>query len=385
MSNKNKHNIAGTLRTGSKAMKCTLVTFFTLLFFVVTHFVLSPYIYVSRPRNFAKSAGVNKINKTYSLKISSKAPYRNDSLVAKMNRMFDVKLKQGLMTLINPTSPKYALTVNGSYHLENKDFCSDEKYLTLLVMVLSATNNFQRRNYVRETWGNSSYYLKHGAVKVIFLLGLTKDSRAQQHIVDEFKHSRDILQGSFIDSYRNLSYKSVLGFKWLTERCRNAKYIIKTDDDVVVNIFHIFENVIPKLSLDQYHVHCQRMDKSAVIRQRTAKAYVEPHQLRGMKNHMPYCHGQYVMFLNDIVPYLYKSAAITPFFWIDDVFNYGIVMNNIPGLKYSQVHPSEYISYQKMKRPLCFTQKSPLCRYLYVVGDHENQLRTIWSSLKLQY
>ncbi|XP_060608212.1 beta-1,3-galactosyltransferase 1-like [Ruditapes philippinarum] len=310
---------------------------------------------------------------------------RNTSYGIMNNTLFEVKLKPGLMKLINPTSPKYTPTVNGTYHLENKNFCSEERFLSLIVMILSSTNNFQRRNAVRETWGNSSYYVNFGTVKVLFVLGLTKDSSVQEHIEAEFNRSKDILQGSFIDSYKNLSYKSVLGFKWLTERCRNAKFVLKTDDDVVINMFRIFETDIPKISIDQYQVHCERRTNSPVLRNRNAKAYVEPHQLRGLKYHMPYCHGQYVMFLNDIVPYLYKSAAITPFFWIDDVFNYGIVINNIPALKYKQVQSSEYVSYKKLDKSLCMKESSQLCRYLYVVTDNDNQAKSVWSSINLQY
>jgi hypothetical protein len=299
---------------------------------------------------------------------------------------FEVKLKPGLMELINPTSPKYALTVNGIYHLENKKFCSEERFLTLIVMILSSTNNFKRRNVVRETWGNSRYYLNYGTVKVLFVLGLTKDSSVQEQIEAEFNRSKDILQGSFIDSYKNLSYKSVLGFKWLTERCRNAKFVLKTDDDVVINMFRIFDTDIPKMSIDKYHVHCQRRKKSKVIRGRIKeKTNVEPHQLRGLKYHMPYCHGQYVLFLNEIAPYLYESASKTPLFRIDDVFNYGIVMNNIVGLNYKQVRPDERALYEDIKIPVCWKQLYPKCRYLYVVTEDESQTRAIWSSFMIQY
>jgi hypothetical protein len=46
----------------------------------------------------------------------------------------------------------------------------------------------------------------------------------------------DIIQFNFCESYRNLTLKTLMGFKWATEFCSNAHFIMKTDDDVYVNI-----------------------------------------------------------------------------------------------------------------------------------------------------
>ena len=298
-----------------------------------------------------------------------------------INNIFEVKLKPGLMKLINPKTPKYALTVNASYHLENKDLCSSERNLTFLIIILSGPKHFERRNVIRETWGNSSFYAKYGTVKIMFVLGRTNDTYEQYEIVEESKHNGDILQGNLIDSYHNLSHKTVMAYKWLTERCRNAKYIIKTDDDVVVNMFCVFKNGLKNVSIDQKHVHCYRLKSVRIMREKSRKPYIEPHQLRGKTFHWPFCQGNYVMFINSIVPSLYKSASITPLFWVDDIFNYGVVMNNIPALKYKEVLPNEHGSYQKFKGNGCLGKKSPTCCPLFIGVSNADQTRDIWFSL----
>ena len=43
------------------------------------------------------------------------------------------------------------------------------------------------------------------------------------------------IRNDFIDSYRNLTVKSIMALKWATEHCKNAKLIFKMDDDTLVN------------------------------------------------------------------------------------------------------------------------------------------------------
>jgi len=39
-----------------------------------------------------------------------------------------------------------------------------------------------------------------------------------------------------VDSYNNLTLKSVMMLKWVSANCRSVRYIMKTDDDMFVNI-----------------------------------------------------------------------------------------------------------------------------------------------------
>ena len=41
---------------------------------------------------------------------------------------------------------------------------------------------------------------------------------------------------AFQDSYHNLTLKTVMGLKWMSIFCPHAKFILKTDDDIYVNV-----------------------------------------------------------------------------------------------------------------------------------------------------
>lgn len=76
--------------------------------------------------------------------------------------------------------------------------------------------------------------------KVLFLLGLPaydNDTDVQALIDEEASQYGDIIQEDFIDSYNNLTLKSVMLLKWVVTHCdKSVRYILKTDDDMFVNV-----------------------------------------------------------------------------------------------------------------------------------------------------
>ena len=69
----------------------------------------------------------------------------------------------------------------------------------------------------------------------------------QDELNEEFAHNNDIIQESFIDSYANLTVKSVMLLKWFTQVCdngdRSPQYVMKTDDDMYINLAKLYEIV----------------------------------------------------------------------------------------------------------------------------------------------
>ena len=55
-------------------------------------------------------------------------------------------------------------------------------------------------------------------------------------MTEESRTHGDILQEDFVDSYMNLTLKSVMGLKWVSNHCMKAEFVMKTDDDIYVNI-----------------------------------------------------------------------------------------------------------------------------------------------------
>ena len=93
-----------------------------------------------------------------------------------------------------------------NYVIANSEICIKRKP-QLLIWIYSAPGNFARRKAVRETWGNSTLYLPKN-LAFVFSLAVTTKSDIQLNIVAEQRVFGDLIQdGSFVDAYRNLTYK----------------------------------------------------------------------------------------------------------------------------------------------------------------------------------
>ncbi|XP_011181872.2 uncharacterized protein LOC105211890 [Zeugodacus cucurbitae] len=107
-----------------------------------------------------------------------------------------------------------------------------------LILVHSAPANEEKRRLIRETWGNTEQLPPVNGVmplRIIFLVGNVDSEALQLDIERENFENGDIVQGSFVDSYRNMTYKHVMAFKWFLYNCAQAQILIKVDDDVYVN------------------------------------------------------------------------------------------------------------------------------------------------------
>ena len=51
------------------------------------------------------------------------------------------------------------------------------------------------------------------------------------------------LQESFIDTYANLTVKSLFLLKWFNTHCDKTQYVMKTDDDMYINLDKLYATV----------------------------------------------------------------------------------------------------------------------------------------------
>lgn len=215
-------------------------------------------------------------------------------------------------------------------YLMNPKTCKDlVKSPVVVILIHSAPDNFHKRQTIRETWGkyNSRSLL-------LFLLGKVNSSTLQHKLNLENQINADMIQGNFHDSYRNITYKHVMAFKWFVYECPNAHFLLKTDDDVFVNLpllFNILEN--PSLPLHQQLqfsrlIYCHLIERAKVKRSYRSKWRVTYNEYSG--RYFPKsCPGFSILYSADTVLPLYLEAQKLPYFWIDDVHITGTVASNL--------------------------------------------------------
>ncbi|XP_023337865.1 beta-1,3-galactosyltransferase 2 isoform X2 [Eurytemora carolleeae] len=121
--------------------------------------------------------------------------------------------------------------------LINQDICNISQ-IEMVTIVASAVENTKARNIIRETWGKPE--IPGVNARLVFLLGMPSKLEKQKCVVAEALQYEDIIQGDYLDTYRNLSYKNIMGNLWVSQFCEQAEFVIKTDDDMFVDLYAVY-------------------------------------------------------------------------------------------------------------------------------------------------
>lgn len=120
------------------------------------------------------------------------------------------------------------------FKLNHRHLCYEQgREVPILIAVTSSATHLESRAAIRETWGG--FAREKGAI-VVFFLGLPKNSKYHSRVMNENSKFHDIVQATFIDTYSNLTLKTISVLKWVTEVCSLVKYILKVDDDMFINV-----------------------------------------------------------------------------------------------------------------------------------------------------
>merc|ERR1712198_205273 len=156
-------------------------------------------------------------------------------------------------------------TLNGYKHflIEPSIKCTGTN---ILLVVYTAINNFRYRQMIRMTWGNDKY-LKQINATLLFVVGRYPNLKIQYRLEQEGKKYKDILQGDYFEDYFLLAYKSLSWLLWSKMKCSQIPWIVKTDDDMINNIWKI--GALVEALKDQKNTITCSTKTERVIRQKT--------------------------------------------------------------------------------------------------------------------
>ena len=204
--------------------------------------------------------------------------------------------------------------------------CGDD--LFLVVIVVSALAHTEARQAIRDTWGEAT-----DDTQVVFLIGLPDPDvgycdQLQDMIQHESSLHHDIIQADIIDNYKNLTLKSIAMLQWLQDFCSSVKYVLKTDDDMFINV--------PLLVLDLQHTVHRRFVMGHLIagahpiRDPQSKWYT-PEYLYPDIMYPKYMSGTAYVISGDLIPELVDVTYFRPTFWLEDIYITGICMDEVGG------------------------------------------------------
>lgn len=125
-------------------------------------------------------------------------------------------------------------------YIDKTNACNVDQQVFALVLVTSAPHNTNRRNWIRRTWIRP---LRKLNFIVLFSIGYSADE--SMLVYKENEQHKDIIQWTFHDSWRNLTLKSVANILWFEDHCSNAEFLIKVDDDAVINAQALYNSLQP--------------------------------------------------------------------------------------------------------------------------------------------
>uniref|UniRef100_A0A4D5RUH4 Hexosyltransferase n=1 Tax=Ixodes scapularis TaxID=6945 RepID=A0A4D5RUH4_IXOSC len=152
---------------------------------------------------------------------------------------------------------------------------------------------------------------------IVFFLGLARDAKTMDMILEEAAHNGDIVIFPYMDTYRNLTYKYVYGMKWTMDNCPSAKYIVKMDDDIVLNLYKLLRYIDQRTESEKPAFHCCVWEGMPVLRHTMSPWYLSE-KLYPPNVFPTYCSGSTVIFRSSILRPLYNASFELPFLSVDD-------------------------------------------------------------------
>lgn len=239
--------------------------------------------------------------------------------------------------------------------------------LRLLILVTSAPTHHDQRLAIRQSWG---HFGSRRDIAIGFILGQTDNVTQEDALAAESYMYNDLIRGHFVDSYNNLTLKTVSSLEWVDTFCPNASFFLKTDDDMFINIPRLLQ-FIEKHHNDKRTIFGRLARKWKPIRNIKSKYYVSPQQY--FPSIFPhFCTGPAYLITNDCISDLFKKSLNQAYLKLEDVYTTGIVAQM---LNIKRVHVTEFLN-----RRIAFNQ----CNIKKAISLHmvkPNEQFDLWKKL----
>ncbi|XP_073510301.1 beta-1,3-galactosyltransferase 1-like [Phyllobates terribilis] len=271
----------------------------------------------------------------------------------------------------HPLSPPYPFPYK--FLINQPDKCKNRKPF-LVIMILGMCHDSESRHTIRETWGNVSIY--DVEVVRIFLVGLSKTfpERIQDMLEEENGVFGDIVQQDFMDTYYNLTLKTLMGMEWVTKFCPSASYVIKIDNDMFLNVDNLVHQLLnPDLPVRENYFTGHIVANTGPLRSKAYKWYV-PEEVYPNDTYPPYCSGPGYVFSADMAKKIYDVAQEIRVIPMEDAFM-GICLYEL------HIPPTEPPDDQFNGYKINYDR----CRFRKVITVHHyvgSELRSVWADFQ---
>ncbi|XP_017278638.1 beta-1,3-galactosyltransferase 1-like [Kryptolebias marmoratus] len=252
----------------------------------------------------------------------------------------------------------------------------ENPFLVILIPVPPQSRG--ARDIIRRTWGKDTT-VQGQVVNYYFLLGLSKVSNGteepEEQILLESQEHHDILQSEFLDSYKNLTIKTMLMFEWLSARCPSTSYAMKVDSDIFLNL-HNLVDVLLKAPRQLYMTGLV-IRNAQVLRNPNSKWFLPATAFPELV-YPPYPMGLGYVFSLDLAKRILEASAHIKAVYIEDVY-VGLCMRHLGIELRDPPRSGLFMSYMPFSIDKCYWAS-----VITTMLQNSEQLLDVWKVYKTQ-
>ena len=210
-------------------------------------------------------------------------------------------------------------------------------------------------------------------MRYVFLLGQAENAPTIKEIHNESASHRDILQGPFLDTYQNLTQKSLFMLQWFDSYCSDTTFLMKVDDNVHVNLPLLLAMLYTTDSSKNIIIGSMKED-ALVVRKSMHKKWYVPESVFAQKKYPTHVHGPAYIIPSGTVQKLSNICGKIPVIHIEDVFITGICASNAGAKIIDDPRICQTISKREV------THFAISC-----ATEHRPGLKTLWAGMKISF
>ena len=187
----------------------------------------------------------------------------------------------------------------------------------VIFLVTSFVRHFERRAWIRNSWGSTGTWTNVKKWKVIFNVGAVKIDTAivSQQLKQESQKFKDLLILDVPEDFHKLSEKVMVGLKWVYEKSK-FKFVLKTDDDIFIQVDRLVKVLEDGWSHENFVGHAMRGQPA----ERNKGRYGVTKEEWPGKLYDPYCSGGGYLLSHSIIGKMIPYFNWTHPLKIDDAY-----------------------------------------------------------------
>lgn len=250
-------------------------------------------------------------------------------------------------------------------YIINNDVCLSDIAIFAILIITSHAGDIEVRSAMRRAYPADE--LKQLGIRRVFLLAISNpkddmryNSVSQNALEDENRRYSDLVQGNFKEAYRNLTYKHVMGLLWVTQYCQQAQYVIKMDDDIVVDFYRL-RTVMNSIVQDHRPLLMGYLLKGTQPVREPANKWFVTQSEYPQSMYPPFLSGWLYITTPKDAKTLAEASKTVPYFWIDDIYVTGLLAQLV-GISHQDIH--QYFTLHHEYLECCIQDKIHMCDYI---------------------